>query len=348
MAVTNMFGTLKALVESDSASGYEENARNIMEKELKKYTDEVRTDKVGNLIARKGSGSPKIMLAAHMDQIGLIVKHVNKEGFVIFDKLGGWDERVLPAQRVVIHGGKGPVSGVIGMKPIHVQEPDEQKKPVQMKDMFIDIGATCEDDVKKAGVSIGDHVTMRASVEKLLGSRITGPAFDNRIGCLVLIETAKALRKFKGTVYFVGTVKEEIGLIGVRGSSFSVNPDVVLALDTSIAGDNPGIQDFQVPLKMSKGPALDIKDAMSVVHPKVKKWVMGTAAKEKIDLQLDVMSGGATDASVVPMIREGFPAGALTVPTRYIHTPVEVADMKVIEDCVKLCVKLVESAPQYF
>jgi putative aminopeptidase FrvX len=143
-------------------------------------------------------------------------------------------------------------------------------------------------------------------------------------------------------------VKEEIGLIGVRGSAFSINPDVILALDTSIAGDNPGIQDSQVPLKMSKGPALDIKDAMSVVHPKVKKWVIETAEKAKIDLQLDVMSGGATDASVAPMIREGFPAGALTVPTRYIHTPVEVADMKVMEECVKLCVKLVESAPQYF
>jgi putative aminopeptidase FrvX len=187
MAENGMFGMLKALVESDSASGYEENARNVMEKEFKKYADEVRTDKVGNLIARKGSGSPKVMLAAHMDQIGLIVKHVNKEGFVVFDKLGGWDERVLPAQRVVVHGAKGPVPGVIGMKPIHVQEPEEQKKPMQLKDMFIDIGATCEDDVKKAGISVGDHVTMDASVQKLIGTRVTGPAFDNRIGCLVLL-----------------------------------------------------------------------------------------------------------------------------------------------------------------
>lgn len=343
-----MFDTLKALVDASSASGYEEAVRKVMEKELRKCADEVRVDKVGNVIARKGTGSPKIMFAAHMDQIGLIVKHINKEGFVIFDKIGGWDERIMPAQKVIIHGSKGPVLGVIGMKPVHVQDPEEQKKPAQMKDLFIDIGATREDDVKKAGISVGDQIIVSGTVQKLLGTRVTGLGFDDRLGCLVLLETAKSLGKFKGTAYFVGTVKEEIGLVGIRGSAFSINPDAVLALDTSIAGDNPGITESTVPLKMSSGPALDIKDAMSVIHPAVKKWVKETAAAAKIKIQFDVMSGGATDASIAPTVREGFPAGALTVPTRYIHTPVEVADMKVAEDCVKLCVKLAESAGRYF
>ncbi len=339
---------LKKLVEANSISGYEDNIRNIIQKEIKPHVDDVKIDKVGNLIARKGKGSPKIMLAAHMDTIGLIVKYISKEGFISFEKIGGWDERILPTLKVKIHGEKGSVFGVIGSKPPHIQERDEGKKPFKMKELFIDVGASNEDDVKKAGIGIGDFITVHGTLENLIGSKVTGQGFDNRIGCLSLIEIAKSLKKFKGTVYLVGTVKEEIGLIGVRGSAFSINPDVMLAIDTGIAGDVPGINETEVPIKMSGGPSLDIKDAMSVIHPQVKKWVKETAEKNKIKLQFDVMSGGATDASVASIIREGIPSGALTVPVRYIHTPVEVADIKTIEDCVKLGVKLVESAGKYF
>ncbi len=343
-----MFELLKKLVDAYSISGYEENVRELMIKEMKKYVDEVKVDKVGNLIARKGKGSPRIMLASHMDEIGLIVKHVTKEGYIVFDKLGGWDERILPTEKVLIHGSKGPVLGVIGMKPVHLLEADEQKKTVRIKDLFIDVGAKREDDVKKAGISVGDFITLHGTLEKMVGSRITGHGFDNRIGCLTLIETAKALKQFKGTVYFVGTIREELGVIGVRSSAFSVNPDAMLALDTTIAGDTPGINENEVPIKISEGPSLDIKDAVSVVDPRVKKWVKETAEKSKIKIQFDIMSGGATDASLAASIREGIPSGAITVPTRYIHTPVEVADMNDIENCVKLCVKLVESAHKYF
>ncbi len=343
-----MFDMLKKLVESDSISGYEENIRELMKKELGKYVDEIKVDKVGNVIAKKGKGSPAVMFSAHMDEIGLIVKYIDKEGFIFFDKIGGWDERILPTRKIVIHGSKGPVIGVIGSKPPHIQEKEEMKKVVKLKDMFIDIGASSEGDVKKAGISIGDFITNEGSAAKLLGTKVTGRGFDNRIGCLVLIETAKRLKSFKGTMYFVGTVKEEIGLIGVRGSAFSVNPDVLLALDTGIAGDVPGLGKSDVPIKLSEGPALDIKDAVNVIHPKVKKWVKDTAAKSRIKIQFDVMSGGATDGSIGATIREGIPSGALTVPVRYIHTPVEVADMKIVESCVSLCVKLGESASKYF
>lgn len=339
---------LKKLIEVPSVSGFEDDLSSILIKELKPYVDEVRTDKIGNVIAKKGSGSPKIMLAAHMDEIGLIVKHITKEGFLNFEKIGGWDERILPTKKVIIHGNKGPVQGVIGCKPIHLQEREEQKQPVKLKEMFIDIGASNEGDVKKAGISVGDFISNHGSLEKLFGSRVSGHAFDNRIGCLVLSEVAKTVKKFKGTLYLVGTIKEEIGLVGIRGSSYSINPDVVLAVDTTIAGDVPGLTPADSPLKLGKGPSLEIKDAISVVHKKVKKWVNETAKKSKINIQYDVMSGGATDASVVPMIREGIPSGALSVPTRYVHTPVETADMKDIESCVKLCVKLVETGSSYF
>jgi putative aminopeptidase FrvX len=343
-----MFDLLKKLVDSDAVSGYEEKLRKVMEKDFGKHVDEIRTDKVGNLIARKGKGSPKIMIAAHMDKIGLIVKHVNKEGFLHFDKLGGWDDRILPTNKVIIHGSKGPVFGVLGTKPIHIQDKEELKKVPKTKEMFIDIGAKSEGDVKKAGICVGDFITIYGSVQRLMGTRVTGQGFDDRIGCLVMIETAKRLRKFKGTVYFVGTIREELGLIGIRSSTYSVNPDALLAIDTNIAGDMPGMNPEDSPIKLSEGPALDIKDAISVVSPEVKKWVQETAKKSKIKLQYIVMEGSATDASLAPSIREGVPSGAITVPSRYIHTPVEVADMKDVEDCVKLCVKLVENAHKYF
>ena len=343
-----MFDNLKKLVDADSISGYEESIQDVLTQMLKKHVDEIRTDKMGNVIARKGKGSPVVMFAAHMDEIGLIVKYIDKEGFIFFDKIGGWDERILPTKKVLVHGTKGPVTGLVGSKPPHIQDKEESKKPVKLKDMFIDIGAKNEDDVKKAGISVGDFITRQGSVDRLLGERVTGRGFDNRVGCLVMTEIAKRSDKFKGTAYFVGTVKEEIGLIGVRGSAFSINPDVLVALDTSIAGDVPGISKPEVPLTIYDGPALDIKDAMSIIHPKVKKWVKETAEKNKIKLQFDVMSGGATDASVTPTIREGIPSGALNVPVRYIHTPIEVADMKTVEHTVKLGVKMLESAHKYF
>ncbi|MBN2330766.1 MAG: M42 family metallopeptidase [Candidatus Aenigmarchaeota archaeon] len=339
---------LRELVEAPSVSGYEDDISALIKKELKPHVDQVRSDRIGNVIAVKGKGSPKIMLAAHMDKIGLIVKYVNKDGFIFFDKLGGWDERILPARNVVIHGSKGPVAGVIGCKPVHLQERDEAKKPIKLKEMFIDIGATSEGDVKKAGISVGDHITNAGTLRKLRGSRVTGHGFDNRIGCLVLLEIAKSVKIFKGTLFLVGTVKEEIGLIGVRGSSFSVNPDVLLAIDTTIPGDVPGMSSEEAPLKLGSGPSLEIKDQVSVVCSQVKKWVTETAKRGKIKIQLNVSSGGATDASIVPTVREGIPSGAITVPTRNIHSPVEVADMRDVNNCVKLGVKLVESAHRYF
>jgi endoglucanase len=339
---------LKKLVEAPSISGYEEDVSALMMKELKPHVDEVRRDKIGNVIAKVGSGSPKIMLSAHMDEIGLVVKHVTKEGFIIFDKIGGWDERILPATKVLIHGSKGPVAGVIGSKPPHIQEREEQKKPVKLKEMFIDIGAGREDDVKKAGITVGDFITHRGGLGTLAGSRVTAHGLDNRVGCSVLVEVASRVKKFKGTLYLVGTVKEEIGLIGVRGSTFSVDPDVMIAIDTCIAGGTPGLPAEEVSVNLGSGPALEIKDALSVVTPLVKKWVLETARKGKIKIQLNVMSGGATDASAAQIVREGIPSGAVAVPVRYVHTPVEVADMKDVQDCVKLCVNMVGSAHKYF
>jgi putative aminopeptidase FrvX len=339
---------LKKLVDAPSISGSEENVRDLMEKELKRYVDEIKIDKIGNLIARKGKGSPKVMLAAHMDELGLMVKFIDKKGFIKFDMIGGWDERILPAKKFKIHGSKGSVVGVIGSKPPHIQEKEEQKLPFKLKDMYIDVGARNKKDVEKAGIRVGDFITRYGQLDHMISPRITGYGFDNRIGCLVMIETMRRLKKVKGSVYAVGTIQEELGLIGVRGPAFGIEPDVVLAIDTTIAGGTPELKPGEVSINLGCGPALAIKDAVGVINPKVKKWITETAKKTKIPLQYEVMSGGATDASVIPMIREGIPSGSILIPSRYVHTPVEVADMKDVEDAVKLVVEIVRSAPKYF
>ncbi len=343
-----MLSLLTKLTEAPSISGSEGSVREVMRKELKNYVDEIHVDKIGNLIARKGKGSPKILLAAHMDELGLMVKYVDKSGFINFETIGGWDERVLPGIKVHIHGSKGSVTGVIGTKPVHLQDKDEQKNPFKLKELFIDIGAGSAEDVRKAGISIGDMITRSGEVSRLLGSRLTGAGFDNRAGCAVLIEVMKRIRGFKGTVYAVGTVQEETGLIGVRGSIFGIQPDVVLALDTNIAGDTPEIKPNESNLVLGKGPTMDLKDAISITNPRVKKWILETAEKTKIKIQLNVMSGGATDASMAPMIREGIPSGCLAVPVRYVHTPVEVVELNDMEATAKLAAECVKSAPKYF
>ncbi len=338
---------LKKLVDSPSISGSEENVRDLIKKELKPYVNEIKIDKIGNLIARKGKGNPKIVLAAHMDELGLMVKYIDDRGFLKFDTVGGWDERILPAKKFMIHGSNGPVVGVIGSKPPHLQERDEQKIPFKAKDLYLDVGASGKKDISKIGIRVGDFITRDGKLDKMFGSRLTGYGFDNRIGCLVMIEAMKRLKGFKGTVYAVGTIQEELGLIGIRGSVYSINPDVVLALDTTIAGDTPDLKPGESGIRLGAGPALAIKDAVTVVNPRIKKWITDTAKKNKIKLQYEVMDGGATDASIVPMIREGIPAGSVLVPTRYVHTPVEVADMKDIENAVKLVVDAVKSASKY-
>ena len=339
-----MENLLKKLIMAPSVSGSEENVRELITKEIKAYVDDIKVDKIGNLITKKGSGPPKIMINAHMDEIGLMVKHIDDKGFIRFEPVGGWDWRVLSAQKFKIHGSKGPVMGVVGQKPVHLQEKEEEKKTTKIGDMFIDIGADNEKQVKKMGVNVGDFITQYGIVEKLGYSRLTGHVFDDRVGCLEMIEVVKALKSFKGTLYAVGTVKEEIGLVGIRGSTFGIDPDLVISLDTTVSGGTPDIKPHEAVSLVGKGPVLLIKDAISIIQDNLKKWVVEVAKRNKIPLQYDIMSGGATDSSVVPTIKEGIPSLAILTPSRYAHTPVELIDMKDVKNTVKLVTELVKSS----
>lgn len=338
---------LKKLVTSPSISGYEKNIRDLISKEIKPYVDDVRVDRIGNLICKKGKGTPKIMLTAHMDEVGLMVKYIDDNGFIRFEPVGGWDPKILPAQKFNIHGSKGTVVGVVGSKPIHLQEKEEEKKPLKIKDMFIDIGAKNRKEAEKMGVNVGDFITNYGEFNKLGGSRVTGYGFDDRVGCLQLVKVMKNLKKPKGTVYVVGTVKEEIGLIGIRGSTFGINPDIVISLDVTISGDTPELKPHEAITKIGEGPVLMIKDALSIVQTDIKKWVQNVAKKSKIKLQFEIISGGATDASVTPTIREGIPSVSILTPSRYLHTPVEIVDMNDVKNSIKLVTELIKSPYKY-
>ncbi|WP_456475489.1 M42 family metallopeptidase [Candidatus Pyrohabitans sp.] len=335
---------LKKLSEAHGVPGNEEKVRQLLREELAKVCDEVYVDKLGNLIARKGEGKRRVMLDAHMDEIGLVVKHIDKKGFIRFTTLGGFFDQTLLNQRVVVHTRKGELLGVIGSKPPHLMKEKERKKVIKAEDMFIDVGAGDGDEVKKQGVRVGDYITFDRSFSRLGGSLVTGKAFDNRIGCYAMVEVMRRLC-VDAEVYAVATVQEEVGLKGARTAAYRIYPDLAIVLDVTTTGDYPGVREEESATKLNAGPAITLVDAKGrglITHPDVKELLISTAEEEKIPYQLEVGEGGTTDATTIHLTKEGILAGVVTVPTRYIHSPVEVASTKDIERVVELVTKAVE------
>ena len=329
---------LKKLADAPGVSGFEDEVRSIMINELENYVDEVEVDELGNMIAtRKGKeDGKKIMLAAHMDEIGLMVRYIDKNGFIKFSKIGGINDQMLLNQEVSIHTSNGVVTGVIGCKPPHRMKEAERKKIIDYENMFIDIGASNKEEAEEL-VKLGDPVTIKQEFTPL-GKLYKGKALDNRIGCAVLIEVMKKA-KTNATIYGVGTVQEEVGLKGAKTAAFKLNPDMALALDVTIAGDHPGIKEEDAPAKMGKGPGVILADASGrglITHPKVKELLISVAEEEDIPIQLEVSEGGTTDATAIHLTREGIPTGVISPPTRYIHTPVSVVALEDVENAVKL------------
>jgi len=342
---------LERLSNAHGLSGYEGNVRQIIEEEIKPYVDEIKTDRMGNLIATKHGGRPVVMLAAHMDEIGLMVKYVDDKGFVFFTKSGGWFDQTLLNKRMVLHTEQGTVYGVIGSKPPHAMKEEDKKKPVLAEDMFIDIGATSKDDAEKMGVKAGTPITPDMEFKSLGNDRVTGKAFDNRAGCAMLIEALREMKDVKATVHAVFTVQEEVGLKGAKTSAFGLNPDVALATDVTITGDHPGIEKKHSAIEVGKGPSVTVSDAEGrgvIVPEPVLKWLKEAAESNKIPYQLEVGVGGTTDASAIHLTREGIPSGVISLPTRYIHTPVSVLSMGDLEKCALLIARAVEIVDRFF
>ena len=298
---------LEKLSNACGVAGREKEVRELLVKMLKLYADEVTVDRMENVVAiKKGKkNAPKVMLAAHMDEVGLMIKTITKDGFLQFTKMGGIDDRILLAQKVNVNTEKNILPGVVGSKPPHIQKEEERKKIFTYDEMFIDIGAENRDDAKAMGVKIGDPVTFDSKFMKIGKDLVLGKAFDNRAGCAVMIEALKILEKTDCTIYAVGTIQEELGLRGAATAAYGIDPDVGIALDVTIAGDVPGVREFDTSVKMGKGPALTVSDSGLITHPKVLRWLIDSATENKIDYQLETGLLGTTDAARIALTRQG-------------------------------------------
>lgn len=333
-------GLLEKLCKAPGISGFEDEIQKIMKEEFEISCDKVEIDNFGNVIGEKGKGKKKIMLAAHMDEIGLMVKYIDKNGFLYFIKIGGIDDRVLLQQRVIVKSKKGDVLGIIGAKPPHLQKKVEKRRVIKHSKLFIDIGARNAKEAKNM-VEVGDPVILEPNFGKLNRDIYFGKAIDDRLGCYALIEIMKQIDIKDTTIYAVATAQEEVGLKGAGVSAFKLNPDYAIAIDVNIAGDTPQIEEKESSLKLGKGPAITITEASGrgvVTHPKIREILINTAKEKKIPYQIDVIEGGMTDGAIIYRTREGVPTGVVSIPTRYIHGSTGVFSMDDLNNAIKLVV----------
>ncbi|MBI1798352.1 MAG: M42 family metallopeptidase [Candidatus Eisenbacteria bacterium] len=335
---------LKELVETDGAPGAESAVAAVMERYLK-GVGAISRDRLGSFICeKKGSASaPRVLMAGHLDEVGFMVKSVTKEGFVKFLALGGWWGHVVLGQRLRIHTRRGPVLGVVGSKPPHELREEDRKKVLEIKDLFLDVGATSDWDVKKKlDIRPGDPIlpvsdfTVMANPNLMLAK-----AWDNRMGCALAAEVAKRLKgvPHPNTLFAVATVQEEVGLRGAQTSAFKVQPDVAFALDVGIAHDIPGTEGDE---KLGGGPLIVVYDSSSIPNRGLLDLVVETAKKQRIPLQFESVERGGTDAGRFHMIGEGVPSLSLGVAARYIHSHVSIIDRRDLDRTVDLLVALVK------
>lgn len=337
---------LQDLTDAPGPSGYEVEVAKVVERYMQGYCD-ISRDRLGSIICKKTGTSdrPRIMIAGHMDEIGFMVTLITKEGYLKFQTLGGWWEQVMLAQRVVVKTAKGDVFGVVGSKPPHILSADERAKIVQKKDMFIDIGASSDEEVKAMGVRPGDPVVPFSPFQVMKNEKmLLAKAWDDRLGCALFIEVIKALQgvAHPNTVYGVGTVQEETGLRGATTSSNVIQPDIGIALEVGIAGDMPGVRPEDAQEKLGKGPAILLYDASMIPNPRFRDLVINTAAENDIPLQFDVMAGGSTDAGRMHVTGAGAASVVLGIPTRYIHSHQGIIHRDDYENAVKLVIALVK------
>jgi putative aminopeptidase FrvX len=335
---------LAKLIEVPSPSGFEQPAARIYDSYCREFADKVETDIMGSTIAvLNPKGQPKVMLSGHIDEIGFMVTTIDKKGFISFRTIGGMDMHLVPGKRVHIHSKKGRIPGIIGRKAIHMTEPDERKKVGEVHSFWIDIGAKSD---KAAGklVEIGDPVTFVDTIEKLQGDLVAGRGFDDRIGAFVVAETLRLLKakkaQLKAGVYGVASVQEEVGLRGAKTAAYGVDPLVGIAIDVGFATDHPGIDTKRYgEYALGKGPIIA---RGANINPKVYELLVKAAKKKKIPHQIQGIPGGTgTDANAIQLTRAGVAAGLLSVPLRYMHTPVEVLALKDLDNTAKLLAEFI-------
>ena len=326
---------LDRLLRTGAPSGYEEPAAAVW-REAASFA-EVSSDGLGSSIARVGEAAPLLAVVGHIDEIGLLITHIDEKGFLWFAPIGGWDPQILVGQRVEVRGRDGVVPGVVGRKPIHLLDPDQRKKVVELKGLHIDIGAADRDAAAKL-VRVGDPVVIAAEPVRVMGDRLVSRSMDNRLGAYVALEALRRCHErggLEGSFAAVAAVQEEIGLFGARTAAFEVRPDVAIAVDVTHATDAPGVDEKEIGSHpLGSGPAIGRGSTLS---PKVFELLVEAAEEAGVEHTISASGRGtSTDADVLQISRSGIPTGLVSIPLRYMHSPVEMVDLADVEAAVEL------------
>ena len=337
---------LKNICETPGAPGFENRVRNLVFKEIENCVDDINIDNMGNVIAlKKGKDDTKsVMIAAHMDEIGFIVTHINDKGFLKFHPLGGFDPKTLTSQRVIVHGKKNLV-GVMGSKPIHVITTEEKNRVPKIQDYYIDLGLE-KSEVDKI-VKVGDPVTRERGLIEM-GDCINCKSLDNRISVFVLIEALKKIKTPDFNTYAVFTVQEEVGIRGAQVATQKIKPDFGFGLDTTLAYDVPGAAEHEKITSLGKGVAIKIMDASAICDTRMVQFMRKTANAHNIQWQNEILTAGGTDtASIQRMTPGGSIAGAFSIPTRHIHQVIEMVHKKDVQNCIDLLTYCLEELKDF-
>lgn len=331
--------TLKQLISLQGPCGFEHDIARYIYERASKYADECFVDGVGNVvITKKGSHSgPSLIVSAHMDEVGFIVKKIEKNGLIRFEKLGGHDDRILLAQRIVIRTDEGPRYGVIGTISCHMMKYDDASRVRKHSELYIDVGVDSKEEVEEMGIQIGDPITWATEYQNFGKNRIIGKGFDDRAGCAVLLKALEEIdfTKVHGTVHAVFSVQEEVGLRGAKVAGQQIPADIALAIDTTAVSDTPE-QMMDDTLLIGKGPGIKVMDFSLIASVSVRKRLVEVAKKQQIPYQLEVFPGIGTDGGELNLAQGGVPTGVISIPSRYAHSPVEVIDLADLENSKEL------------
>lgn len=345
MEMDKELALMKKLTETKGPSGFEARIHEVMKEEIKKHTTHTETDDLGGIVGKIGHSGPEILMAGHLDEVGLIVSKITDKGFLRFKTLGGWWGHVMLAQRVKVLTRSGDITGVIGSKAPHVLTIDERKNVLKPDEMFIDVGASSKEEAQSFGIRVGDPVATICPFEMMANPKyLLARNWDNRAGCYIALKALAALKEHDhpNVIYAGATVQEEVGLRGAQTLAHKLNPDIAFAMDVGVSGDIPGMQNPEGYTALGKGPLVGYFDSTMITHLKLRDYVVETAEKNRIPYQPEIMKGGGTDAGKFHLSHEGVPSIVISVPSRYIHSHVSVIHRDDLDNAVKLLVEVVK------
>lgn len=340
---------LKSLTDVNGISGHEMQVKSLMKDYLTPVSDEIVEDRLGGIFGKKNAthGTKSLMISGHLDEIGFIVTQIDEQGYIYFTPIGGWWNQVMLSQKVTITTENGKeIRGIIGSKPPHALSPEERKKPVDIKNMYIDIGVGNKEEAKEAGIELGNMITPYSEFESLANDKyLTAKAFDNRYGCALAVDVLQQLKdeNIDINLYAGATVQEEVGLRGAKVAANLIKPDLAIAVDVGVAYDVPGMTSEKNEGKLGDGPLAILMDATSIAHDGLRKHIKDVAEHHNIPVQWATTPGGGTDAGSIHVANEGIPTITIGVPLRYMHSNVSVLNIDDYTNSVRLITEIVRS-----